>query len=111
MSRLRLVSRTLTLSGGTTGAEDWGSTEKLTGGLIRVFRINVNQDGITAVAPAMQVNDENGDSVTLDEDLYTTDPDTAGSSFQGILVESLTADFDDLAEDDVVVLTIEFESD
>lgn len=111
MSRLRLAQRTLTLSGGTTGAEDWSSTERLLGGLCRVFRISTNDDGVTAAAPAIEVDDQNGNSIDLDTDLYATDGEVAATGFRGILVEGLYAAMDDFAEDDEFILTIQFESD
>jgi len=102
--------KTLTLSGGTAGAEDWESAEIVIGGPVRVFRIDIDDTGVTAASPGLEFDDADGVSLAATDAstlLFTEDDDAV--EHEGRIVESVVAACDALAEDDEVAVTIFYE--
>lgn len=102
--------KTITLSGGTAGAEDWGSTEVLVGGPSRIFRIDLDDALVTAASPGFEFDDELGVSLAATDAktlLWTADDNAV--QHEGIVVGAVVAAVDSCAETDVAIVTIWWE--
>lgn len=102
--------KTITLSGGTTGAEDWGSTEVVVGGPSRIFRIDIDDALVTAAAPGEQFEDELGIALAATDPktlLWTADDNAV--QYEGIVVGAVVAAVDSCAETDALIVTIWWE--
>lgn len=110
---------TFTATGGTASTEDWSLTGDNDGSgvelpfsnkPVNVWRVTIDDTGITASSPTLGVLDEEDFDLSPGapgtEDHYTTDVE----QFRGRLVDgNLFVVGDDLAEDDVVRVVIVWE--
>jgi len=102
--------KTLTLSGGTAGAEDWESVETVIGGPVRVFRIDIDDALVTAASPGLEFDDDAGTALAASDAstlLFTEDDDAV--EHEGRIVAAVVAAVDACAENDEVVVTIFYE--